>query len=208
MVGNTKLLETFRSGNFEKLELLLLDNIREETAKEKGNKSQLTIIKNFVKKSEERFKKYSDYNGKCAFVDGFRILISDDSFGYEKMENGFKIDTMIPDHFDSELTFDVASVKYQIEINKSLGKYNTKPVIVYDSKNDLYCGFNPNYILDLINFTGQTTFKYNPTRSRHFNSLTAPIYSFDENGELLGVVLPINIKGVPLDDSNVVCINN
>ena len=88
MNTNTKLLETLEAGNIEKTIELLRQNIREETATKSGAKKPYKIIEKMLKdigknNPNRLFQVAHAYNGKYGFLDGYRLFLSDDPFGYD-----------------------------------------------------------------------------------------------------------------------------
>ena len=206
MNSYVKLLEKLNNGEIEKCKKMLLENIREESAKKSGAKKPYSIIKTMFSKDNGSMseKAFLNCDDRFYFSDGHRFFSATESFGYkeiDKLESYKFIDMFKGVDFSGTLNIDYAKIKESVAINKSLkSKWNIKPFIIYDPENDIYCGFNPNFLKDLIDFTGMTKFVYQPNKSHTHNSknkcLISPIFAIDENNNCLGCVLPVNITNI------------
>lgn len=201
MNTNTKLLETleeeiraFRTYSgynpdfFDKTLEMLRANVREETARAKGNKKPYKIIESMTKKAKkdrnnEMFQKAHKYGDKYGFLDGYRLFLSDDNYGYEvaEPERQFNIEPLFKINEElKSVEIDVADLRYYCKIYKTMKKYNKIPYIIRTA--DGFAAYNPEFLLDLIEYSGSNVIKYIKSN--------APIYS--ENMDCL--LLPVNRK--------------
>ena len=212
MNNYTKILESLEKelnyygisiNHVEKTRKMLLDNIREETNNAGVNKKPAAVVASMFKKLSE-----CDYNrfavaNKCArgygFLDGYRLFISPDSFGYDVLEKGerdnagrvgYDIDVMMKEAWYNtieltEIKIDLQELKYFLKVNKP--KKREKPIPYVIKTPDGYAGYNPQYLLDLLTFSGTDTIKY------HYNK--GLCYSMDLNA----AILPVNMRR---DDDN------
>ena len=191
MNTNTKLLETLEAGNIEKTIELLRQNIREETATKSGAKKPYKIIEAMLKTAKKDqphqalFQKAHEYGNKYGFLDGYRLFLSDDPFGYESINvaNGaFKVEPLfnVNDYDLTTLEIDTAELRYFAKITKTRSKWDKVPYIFRTP--DGFAGFNPYFLIDLIDYTGSNKIRY--------QKRTAPIYSEDMNA----LLLPVNCK--------------
>ena len=204
MNTNTKILETLEkeikaagvytgySGSFfDKTIEMLRQNIREETATKSGAKKPYKIIEAMLKTAKRDqpsrtfFQKAHEYGNKYGFLDGYRLFLSDDPFGYESINvaNGaFKIDQLfnVNDYDLKTIEIDTAELRYFAKISKSRSKWDKVPYIIRTS--DGFAGFNPNFLIDLIEYTGSNKIRY--------QKRTAPIYSED----MQALLLPVNCR--------------
>lgn len=198
MNTNTKILETLEKeiaentrytgyeGLFSKTIEMLRANIREETATKSGAKKPYKIIEKMLKseqcKNNNMMQKAHKYNDKYGFLDGHRLFITDNDMGYEvaDQEHTFRIEQLYNgiDTYDmAVIEIDIAEVRYFAKVAKG-GKWESpKPYIIRTP--DGFAGFNPNYLIDLIDFSGSNKIKYikrnAPIHSENMNALLLPV---------------------------------
>ena len=178
---------------------MLLENIREESNNKGANKKPAQIIASMLKKSDtpERFSKANKCARGYGFLDGYRLFIVNDSLGYDIADHnilnesgspsGFDIDALMREFWNDSHEFmpieiNTAELKYYIKTYKKTSRHERiKPFIIKTP--DGYAGYNPNYLLDMINFTGDSTIYY--------TKRNAPITTADRNA----LVLPVNLAG-------------
>jgi len=203
MNTNTKILETLEKeiaentrytgyeGLFSKTIEMLRANIREETATKSGSKKPYKIIEAMLKTakkdqpSRELFQKAHEYGNKYGFLDGYRLFLSEDNMGYESVNvaNGaFKVDQLfnVNDYDFTTLEIDAAELKYFAKITKTRSKWDKIPYIIKTP--DGYVGYNPFFLIDLIEYTGSNKIRY--------QKRTAPIYS----DNMMALLLPVNCR--------------
>lgn len=193
MVKNEKLLELLKTSDLVKLESLLMDNIREEAAKNGiGNKKQLTIIKSMLQavKNNSNMQKTHDFNGLYAFVDGYRILATENNYGYEASENPFIIDRIIVEKREDmqEIKIDLAALA---TFTKTHNKKDKKPYIIKFDNN--YIAINAWYLKDSLQFTNSDSIFINPVNFKR-NKYIAPIYFYSNDNGDMSIVLPVKIE--------------
>jgi len=191
---NEKMLEVLRKGNLKELEVALIENIREEVEKGKGNKkSDLSIIKRIC----EFEKGYNDnrwafyhpftYNGVDykAFLQGHYIIASQNDFGYPVAETPFKIAEMLKLDNDFNLEVDMKDLKLFIKTNS---KKDKKPYIIsyIDTNGNMQkIGFNPYYLIDALQFNETTTILISTPKK--------PAFIENKEKKTLALILPVNI---------------
>ena len=192
MNTNTKLLETLEAGNIEKTIELLRQNLREETATKSGAKKPYKIIEKMLKdigknNPNRLFQVAHTYNGKYGFLDGYRLFLSDDTYGYDIAGvnsdiQPFKIEPLfnVNDYDFETLEIDTAELRYFAKITKTRSKWDKVPYIIKTP--DGYAGFNPYFLIDLIDYTGSNKIRY--------QKRTAPIYS----DNMQALLLPVNCR--------------
>lgn len=203
MVKNETLYTLLVNNDLDSLKKALEDNIREESVKgNKKAKSQLSILKKLFKIRKGTTPR--DFVGKAiqideslyGFMDLHRFFISNNNFGYEIVNKGDAgyfnlsniIDATVDNCYNIEFSEnDIANLKLKIQQNKTLPKYATPiPFVIrvygYD---DVTVGFNPQYLLDALEFSG--------TNKIAIKDYKTPCYIMSENGNG-AVILPINIK--------------
>ena len=191
---NEKMLELLRKGNLKELEVALIENIREEVEKGKGNKkSDLSIIKRIC----EFEKGYNDNRWACyhpfthngieykGFLQGHYIIASQNDFGYPVAETPFKIAEMLKLDNDFNLEVDMNDLKVFIKTNN---KKDKKPYIIsyIDTKGNIQkIGFNPYYLIDALQFNETTTILISTPKK--------PAFIENKGKKTLALVLPVNI---------------
>jgi hypothetical protein len=191
---NEKMLELLRKGNLKELEVALIENIREEVEKGKGNKkSDLSIIKRIC----EFEKGYNDNRWACyhpfthngieykGFLQGHYIIASQNDFGYPVAETPFKIAEMLKLDNDFNLEVDMKDLKIFIKTNS---KKDKKPYIIsyIDTKGNIQkIGFNPYYLIDALQFNETTTILISTPKK--------PAFIENKGKKTLALVLPVNI---------------
>ena len=204
MNTNTKILETLEKeiaentrytgyeGLFSKTIEMLRANIREEEAGKKGTKKPYKIIEKMLKDAKRDnpnqllFQKAHEYGNKYGFLDGYRLFLSDDNMGYESVNvaNGaFKIEQLyngIDTYNMTDIEIDISELRYFAKVAK--GGRNEKPTPYIIRTPDGFAGFNPNYLIDLIDFSGSNKIKYIKSN--------APIHSENMNA----LLLPVNVR--------------
>lgn len=200
MNTNTKILETLEKeiaentrytgyeGLFSKTIEMLRANIREESAKQNGAKKPYKIIEKLLKSEPCKYnnamqKAHPSANG-YGFLDGYRVFFSDDTFGYEVAEeqNRFRmLDNFKPAEGYTSIDINVEDLKYYIKVAKPRGKYGKYDPFIIETPDGI-AGYNPLYLLDLIEYTGSNTIKYYGNKE--------PIYA--DNGKAL--LLPVNVS--------------
>lgn len=179
------------SPKMESLILTMKEMIRIEISKKGGSKPKdLTIIKKIVKE-EKRNKIFGgyhefdfdgvDYKGFC---DGYRILASNDIFGYEHVENQLDMKKMFVGFSELEkIVVDKQEVEYFM---KTTDKKSKNPYIV---ENDIIkIGFNPSYLLDAINFCDTVEIYV------HKGNGKAPCQIISEDKSKIAIVLPVSMS--------------
>jgi hypothetical protein len=191
---NEKMLELLRKGNLKELEVALIENIREEVEKGKGNKkSDLSIIKRIC----EFEKGYNDNRWACyhpfthngieykGFLQGHYIIASQNDFGYPVAETPFKIAEMLKLDNDFNLEVDMKDLKIFIKTNS---KKDKKPYIIsyIDTKGNIQkIGFNPYYLIDALQFNETTTILISTPKK--------PAFIENKEKKTLALILPVNI---------------
>jgi len=176
------------------------ENIREEAAKKNGSKKPFTIINSMMKqknvKEDGRFlnKAIPLKDGRFAFVDGYRIFISETDLGFSGRSD-LEIDrilaTEVP-NFDSEVDIDLVKLKEFIALCK-VNKDTKKPYII--KVDNYYVAFNPNFAKDLIDWAnGNTKLKYLKHIAHDTNSQCNPLFSVNNEGQVVGCILPVYIN--------------
>ena len=191
---NEKMLEVLRKGNLKELEDALIENIRAEVEKGKGSKkSDLSIIKRICEfekgYNDNRWAFYHPFthNGieYKAFLQGHYIIASQNDFGYPVAETPFKIAEMLKLDNDIEIEVDLNDLKLFI---KTSNKKDRKPYIMtYTDKKgeEKRIAFNPNYLIDALQFNETTLLKIKNPKS--------PAFIENEEKKTLALVLPVNI---------------
>lgn len=179
----------------DELEDAIKDNIREEKANLKGLKSELSIINDIIKynkKYNPGFNGYMRYEDRYAFVTPYRIVISDDNFGYEEAENQIDIGKYTKDcNAELDLEIDIADLRTHIEVNKA-AKQNKAYTI---EKGGVRFSMNPKYIIESIKLANNNILKVCPRTRLSDNQNINPYYQFNkETGKLVTVTLPILLK--------------
>ena len=200
MVKNQTLYTLLVNNDLDSLKKALEDNIREESVKgNKKAKSQLSILKKLFKVRKGVTPR--DFVGKAiqidkslyGFMDLHHFFISNNNFGYEIINKGDAgyfdlsniIDATVDNCYNIEFSEnDIANLKLKIQQNKALPKYAT-PVPFIIRIYDVIVGFNPQYLLDALEFSG--------TNKIAIRDYKTPCYIMSENGNG-AVILPINIK--------------
>jgi hypothetical protein len=191
---NEKMLEVLRKGNLKELEVALIENIREEVEKGKGNKkSDLSIIKRIC----EFEKGYNDNRWACyhpfthngieykGFLQGHYIIASQNDFGYPVAETPFKIAEMLKLDNDFNLEVDMKDLKIFIKTNS---KKDKKPYIIsyIDTKGNIQkIGFNPYYLIDALQFNETTTILISTPKK--------PAFIENKEKKTLALILPVNL---------------
>jgi hypothetical protein len=191
---NEKMLELLRKGNLKELEVALIENIREEVEKGKGNKkSDLSIIKRIC----EFEKGYNDNRWACyhpfthngieykGFLQGHYIIASQNDFGYPVAETPFKIAEMLKLDNDFNLEVDMKDLKIFIKTNS---KKDKKPYIIsyIDTKGNIQkIGFNPYYLIDALQFNETTTILISTPKK--------PAFIENKEKKTLALILPVNL---------------
>ena len=197
MVSCEMLLSQLRSGDLSKLEKSLIENIREKESKSKGFGKKLPIIKRIVKnadyyKGNKKFAQYHKFtyqgNEYNAFLEGHMILaIQEETFGYDKCEDPFKIDQIMPTDEQKnkyiEIDIDMVDLKTFIKTSKAEKKKKSY-IITLDGTR---YGINPQFLLDALNFNETTTIQVMR------NNPNAPIMLQNDEAKTLGLVLPIRL---------------
>lgn len=203
MNSNSKILETMRKeiesaeiytgyqgSFFEKTFSLLLENIREEEATKKGNKKPVKIIEKMIKGSDgrEMFKTAHKWEQGFGFLDGHRIFFADDNMGFPEAEEhqSFKLDDFMksakePSFVNQDIN--VEELRYYIKVAKPTRRGETYKPFMIETRFG-FMGFNPVYLLDLIEYSGTNTIKY--------SAVNAPIFSYNEKA----LLLPVNVRNV------------
>lgn len=200
MYTYAKLLQTLNDEKYDELRKMLEENIREEAAKKNGNKKPFTIISSMMKqknvKEDGRFLNTAIpmKDGRFAFIDGHRVFISDTDLGYTGRSN-FEIDRMLATevpNFDSEVDIDLVKLKEFIALCK-VNKDTKKPYII--KVDNYYVAFNPNFAKDLIDWAnGNTKLKYQKHIAHDTNSQCNPLFSVNNEGQVVGCILPVYIN--------------
>lgn len=196
MYSYTKLLEVLNAGDIKKVKEMLEANIREEAAKKSGNRKPLTIINSMMKAIKNQDKMYNKTkeleDGRFAFIDGHRVFIADTDLGFEHTgENELTvINDFLKMDFDSEIEVDMQDVKERIALNKA-NKISEPYVIKVD---DYVVAMNPKFVKDLVDYTGNTTLRYAKKTNHEHHCQSNPLFSIDENGKVVAVILPVYIS--------------
>lgn len=196
-----KILATLEGEQFgkacEKTIAMLRENIREQEAAKKGNKKPVKIIEKMIKDAakdspwQKMFQAAHKYTGGYAFLDGHRIFFTDTPEGFDLAEdhNKFNVDDFLKSANNADYTpikIDIAEVRYLIKVTK---KSDRIPYIIRTA--DGFAGFNPYFLLDLLEFSGVDTILYTGRK--------APIFS--ENRKALA--LPINLAWATDKDADI-----
>ena len=168
--------------------------------KTKGFGKKLSIIKRIVKegecfKGDKRFTQYHKFtyqgNEYNSFLNRYMILaIQEETFGYDKCENPFKIDQLMPTDEQKnkyiEIDIDMVDLKTFSKTSK-IGKVYKPYVITLDG---VRYGVNPQFLLDALNFNETTTIQVMN------NNPNAPIILQNDDVKTLGLVLPMKLQQV------------
>ena len=200
MVKNETLYTLLVNNDLDSLKKALEDNIREESVKgNKKAKSQLSILKKLFKVRKgvtpRGFvnKAIQIDEGLYGFMDVHHFFISKNDFGYEIVNMGDEgyfdlsniIDSVVDNCYNIEFSEnDIANLKLKIQQNKTLPKYATSVPFVIRVY-DVTVGFNPQYLLDALEFSG--------TNKVAIRDYKTPCYIMSDEGNG-AVILPINIK--------------
>ena len=197
MVSYEMLLSQLKSGDLSKLEKSLIENIREKESKSKGFGKKLPIIKRIVKEGNyvngnKKFTQYHKFTYKGneynAFLEGHMILaIQEETFGYDKCEDPYKIDQMMPsdEHKNKYIEIDIDMVDLKTFAKTSKTEKKNKPYII--TLDGVRYGINPNFLLDALNFNETTTIQV--MKDKPF----APVFLQNEEAKTLGLVLPVRL---------------
>ena len=198
MYTYTKLLQTLNDEKYDELRKMLEENIREEAAKKNGNKKPFTIINSMFKNKalgENMKNKAMIMNdGRFGFVDGYRLFISETDLGFSD-RGDLKLDQLLNmevPNFDSEIDIDLAKLKEFIALCKA-NKDTRKPYII--KVDNYYVAFNPNFAKDLIDWgNGNTKLKYQKHIAYNTNNQCNPLFSVNNEGQIVGCILPVHIN--------------
>ena len=203
MKSNTALLEILKeakkvipdelyNNSLNDLENTLIENIREEVAKSKGNKNPLKVVKDIMKDNNKTSSKQSlfnyhefEYKGNIykGFTNNCYCVASYDDFGYKKEEDSVLRMNQIFEEYentDKEFEIDIKDLKTFIKLH---GKEKIPYIL---EKEDFKIAFNPKYLLNVISFTENNIIKVN-------KSIT-PAYTYSEDMSKIALVLPIKIN--------------
>lgn len=195
MVNNNKLLELLNSYKYEELEKTLKANIREENQKKTGRKtSDITILKNLFKKTKNNLIVHEldhtcEYNNNTyhCYTDGHRIFGTVDDFGYNKAVKPFEVSKFLDTIPENEIELN----ENELKIYAAEHKKNKKPYAIEYNNN--YVGFDPQYIIDAINWTkSNKIFIHN--KFNYDKCYTSPMFLFNEDKTRFVIVLPVNVK--------------
>ena len=198
MYTYAKLLQTLNDEKYDELRKMLEENIREEAAKKNGNKKSFTIINSMFKNKalgENMKNKAMIMNdGRFGFVDGYRLFISETDLGFSD-RGDLKLDQLLNmevPNFDSEVDIDLAKLKEFIALCKA-NKDTRKPYII--KVDNYYVAFNPNFAKDLIDWAnGNTKLKYQKHIAYNTNNQCNPLFSVNNEGQIVGCILPVHIN--------------
>ena len=165
--------------------------------KTKGFGKKLSIIKRIVKegecfKGDKRFTQYHKFtyqgNEYNSFLNRYMILaIQEETFGYDKCENPFKIDQLMPTDEQKnkyiEIDIDMVDLKTFVKTNKAEKK--NKPYII--TLDGIRYGVNPKFLLDALTFNETTTIQVKK------NNPNTPIFLQNNAAKTLGIVLPFKL---------------
>lgn len=172
---------------YAKLKASLLEDIRNETAKQSGNKaSDISIIKRITAcgKQNKLFANYNEYGEYKAFLEGHYILCSKDSFGYDSNGlEGFKILNMFKSDYEYDMQVEIDLVDLKTATKTQVRK-EVKPYVI-TVNDDLIIGVNPFFLLDALQFCN--------TNVLYVTTPKQPLYMKQKDGERFGMVLPINL---------------
>lgn len=184
-----KVADNERVSKLFKLEKVLKEDIRKETALSSGSKSSdLTIIKRITKngKTDKRWEQYHEFelNGKVyyGFLEGHRILASADTFGYEKANSNNTLP--LAKMFDTE-----NKIEYKVDLldlkvwTKQQDKKNIKPYVIETP--EIKIGVNAQFLQDSLQFCNTDTI--------YINGVVAPIYIEQLDKEKISIVLPVKL---------------
>ena len=185
---------------------VVIPEMKVPEAKSPVRKSDLAILKRIIKDGTEA--------GHCILgrlVRNEAEYIMSPHYGVVDTENKYD------DLPESESTFDAArtfnetakaandgyTIKFDIQDLKAFKKENPlgkgyikckAPYIVkiVDGKKELYAGFNPSFLIDVLTFTGTDEVKVAKEGFNKSKMLTAPAYM--ENGSRKALVLPVNVN--------------
>lgn len=208
MYSNKKLYDTIENfyktqdyTQLEKLEKMLLSNCKEDAIKGASKTaSDSTIIKRLLKSSKDsggyngallKAHKFN-YNGLTfeGVTDSHYVIATADTIGVELAQDNERMaferffDTSA---LDKEITIDIEELKVFSKIADKKEPYIIK---WSNGVHGCYGGFNPQYLLDVLTYC--KTDKIKVTAKNGY--VMAPAYIEAENGERIGLVLPINIK--------------
>ena len=191
MYTYAKLLQTLNDEKYDELRKMLEENIREEAAKKNGNKKSFTIINSMFKNKalgENMKNKAMIMNdGRFGFVDGYRLFISETDLGFSD-RGDLKLDQLLNmevPNFDSEVDIDLAKLKEFIALCKA-NKDTRKPYII--KVDNYYVAFNPNFA------NGNTKLKYQKHIAYNTNNQCNPLFSVNNEGQIVGCILPVHIN--------------
>ena len=199
MVRNNTLYKMLMKNDIEGLRKALEDNIREESAKgNKGDKTKISILKRLFKtKKNEIVREFNSKaivveDGLYGFMDLTRIFYSKNDFGYQiaekDSEGWYDLAKFINDNVDNPSVIrlnddDIANINLLIQKNKNKGRWELDKPYVIEYDNGKYIGFNPQFLLDAIQFTDSKTLR--------INNFKTPCYISGE--ENYAIVLPVNV---------------
>lgn len=193
MNSYAKILEEVRRYNTSEVIRMLEENIREESAKKNKTQGKLTIIKNMLKNSVAEWSNYNKChtdNGHYYFLDGHRMFRATDNMGYPEAEEHERLKNLDKffdsTDYDDRLTFSKQEIQTYIKIDGLKRRNPGKPFFILSDKGFLY-GFNPFFLLDYIDYTGQeSALVKNPINPMMDTEKTA-------------LVLPVNVRNISMD---------
>lgn len=173
------------------LMIALKADLQAKTAKSAGKGNQLIAVKRILKNTPKGMShcgKYIPYDGKAAFCDGYRLVILNDSFGYEPDGNNtFNINAIINPckQYNNEIHVDIADVKMFLKMQKiKRSKQLPEPYII--ETETIKISFNPQYLIDMIEIIGNDKIMVN-------SPLSAGYFKNDKTGEY-GILLPVQMS--------------
>lgn len=210
MITNVKLLEMldeverccFNVEPVNEMRKALIDNIREENAKNNGVKNKLAIIKRILKTSSKipnadmvriHPQNISD-NIINFFTDGTYVLGSEQDFGYDVAVNPIKFNVFSNIPSDHKITLNRTDIATHA---KTQTKKNFIPYTI--KYQDFIIAFDAKKMLDCMDFTGCHEIAFDKKLNHDGVCLINPIIIANDKDKAYALLLPCNIK----DTSNI-----
>lgn len=191
MYNNAELLRVAEDWNIEKVREMLRANVREENAKANGKQGQQKIIDRIMKENKNGTNKIltkaqAQDDGRFAFTNGQVLYICDTDLGYEvETERAFKAGRLMQDiinNVSDSATLDKAEIQTFIKLQGLRRNGIKNKAYIVKTDGGQYMGFNPFYLVDLIDFTGSAKIL-----------VDIPIHPA-KSDVMDAIVLPVNIK--------------
>ena len=127
---------------------------------------------------------------QCGFLDGYRLYVLNDDFGYQSCEQNniesFDIKAAIPDGCTIPLTIDITDLKAFVKNMKAMkGKFASSPYILREGEFEI--AFNPEYLLEFCQMF-DTTIIYSNGNNK------SPIFYENKSNNEFGLLCPVRLN--------------